>query len=469
MVYCARRGHCLWDSLHGLLIPAVLIASACGTTSSESVTGPDAPKCSVTLIAAEDSIAGSGGAGSITVTTQPECAWQAVAEAIWITNLIPSQGQGNAEVRFQISQNPNASARESVIVVNNQRAIIRQAPFTCQFGVGASNTQFAAAGGTGTITITSFDGCAWTASSDVSWIVIARSGTGSGSVSFTVAPNIGAVRTGRVTVGDASIAIVQTGLAGGSPACTVTLQPASMSVAASGGPATVAVNAGCAWTASSGVPWITLTIPASGSGNGTVGFNVAANTSSAGRVGSLTVGSAALTVTQAGAPCPVSINPTGRSVTATGGNLNVAVSTAAGCPWGATSQAFFITITAGASGSGNGSVTLSVAQNTGGARTGTATIGGQTFTVNQACPSLISPTFREVGAGVYTQQTVVVTTIGGCTWTATSHASWLTITSGAGGNGSGHVTYDVAANSGAVRTGTLTIADQTLTVTQAGP
>lgn len=383
MVYCARRGHCLWDPLHGLLIPAVLIASACGTTSSESVTGPDAPKCSVTLIAAEDSIAGSGGAGSITVTTQPECAWQAVAEAIWITNLIPSQGQGNAEVRFQISQNPSASARESVIVVNNQRAIIRQAPFTCQFGVGASNTQFAAAGGTGTITITSFEGCAWTASSDVSWIVVARSGTGSGSVSFTVAPNIGAVRTGRVTVGDASIAIVQTGLAGGPPTCTATLQPASMSVAASGGPATVAVNAGCAWTASSGVPWITLTTPASGSGNGTV--------------------------------------------------------------------------------------TLSVARNTGGARTGTATIGGQTFTVSQACPSLISPTFREVGAGVYTQQTVVVTTISGCTWTATSHASWLTITSGAGGNGSGHVTYDVAANSGAVRTGTLTIADQTLTVTQAGP
>lgn len=469
MVSCARRGHCLRDLLHGLLLPAVLIASACGTTSSESVTGPDAPKCSVTLIAPSESIAGGGGAGSITVSTQPECAWQAVAEASWITNLIPSQGQGNADVRFQVTQNPGASARESAIVVNNQRAIIRQAPFTCQFSVGASNTQFGAPGGTGTITITSFEGCAWTASSDVSWIVIARTGTGSGSVSFTVAPNTGAGRTGRVLVGDASIAIVQTGLAGGPPTCTVTLQPASMAVAASGGPATVAVNAGCAWTASSRVPWITLTTPASGSGNGNVGFNVAANTSSAGRVGSLTVGTATLTVTQAGAPCAVSINPTSRSVTAQGGNVNVAVSTASGCPWGATSHALFITITAGASGSGNGTVTLSVAQNTGGARTGTATIGGQTFTVNQACPALISPTSRDVGAGVYTEQTVVVTTISGCTWTATSHASWLTITSGAGGTGSGHVTYGIAANSGAARSGTLTIADQTLTVRQAGP
>jgi hypothetical protein len=112
---------------------------------------------------------------------------------------------------------------------------------------------------------------------------------------------------------------------------------------------------------------------------------------------------------------------------------------------------------------------LSVAQNTGGARTGTVTIGGHTFTVNQACASSISPTSREVGAGVHTEQTVRVTTISACAWTATSNASWLTITSGASGTGTGLVTYDVAANPGAVRTGTLTIADQTLTVTQAGP
>jgi hypothetical protein len=64
---------------------------------------------------------------------------------------------------------------------------------------------------------------------------------------------------------------------------------------------------------------------------------------------------------------------------------------------------------------------------------------------------------------------VLVTTISGCTWTATSNASWLTITSGASGNGSGTVAFDVAANPGGVRTGTLTIADPTLTVTQTAP
>src|SRR5688572_16895219 len=284
MVYCHAVAFASCIRSFGLLIAAVLIASACGTTSTESITGPDAPKCSVTLIAPEVSMGESGGAGSITVTTQPECAWNAAAEASWITNLTPSQGQGNAEVRFQVSENPSASTRESAIVVNNQLAIIRQAASPCQFGVAASTTQFAAAGGTGTIAIASPEGCAWTASSDVSWIVVAPlSGTGGDSVTFTVALNSGAVRTGTVTAGGVSIAIVQTGSAGGPPSCTVTLQPTSTSVAAAGGPSTVAVavNAGCAWTASSGVPWITLTTPASGSGNGNVGFQVAANTAAA--------------------------------------------------------------------------------------------------------------------------------------------------------------------------------------------
>jgi subtilisin family serine protease len=55
----------------------------------------------------------------------------------------------------------------------------------------------------------------------------------------------------------------------------------------------------------------------------------------------------------------------------------------------------------------------------------------------------------------------------GCNWIATSNASWLTVTAGAQGYGSGTVNYAVAANAGAARTGTLVVADQIITVTQA--
>jgi uncharacterized repeat protein (TIGR01451 family) len=54
-----------------------------------------------------------------------------------------------------------------------------------------------------------------------------------------------------------------------------------------------------------------------------------------------------------------------------------------------------------------------------------------------------------------------------CAWTAVSNVPWITVTSGASGSGDGTVGYAVAPNSGAARTGTVTIEDQAFTVTQA--
>ena len=54
-----------------------------------------------------------------------------------------------------------------------------------------------------------------------------------------------------------------------------------------------------------------------------------------------------------------------------------------------------------------------------------------------------------------------------CTWSATSNASWIVVT-GATGNGIGSVNYTVQPNTGAARTGTITIAGHTFTVTQTG-
>jgi hypothetical protein len=63
----------------------------------------------------------------------------------------------------------------------------------------------------------------------------------------------------------------------------------------------------------------------------------------------------------------------------------VSVTAPSGCPWTASSSAGWITITSGSSGSGNGTVSYSVAANTStSSRTGTMTIAGQTFTVNQS-------------------------------------------------------------------------------------
>jgi len=91
-------------------------------------------------------------------------------------------------------------------------------------------------------------------------------------------------------------------------------------------------------------------------------------------------------IASAGPQCTYSINPTQASYTRTGGTGSVAVTAPAGCNWSAVSNApTWLTITSGSSGSGNGTVVYSVGPYGGPPkkRTGTLTIAGQTFTVNQ--------------------------------------------------------------------------------------
>ena len=91
-----------------------------------------------------------------------------------------------------------------------------------------------------------------------------------------------------------------------------------------------------------------------------------------------------------------------------------------------------------------------------------------TFSFASGCNFSASPTsMTAVAAGA--TKSVDVTTATGCSWTAESHDTWVTITTGESGSGNGAVTYSVAANpSTSARTGTLTVAGQTVTVTQNG-
>jgi hypothetical protein len=90
-----------------------------------------------------------------------------------------------------------------------------------------------------------------------------------------------------------------------------------------------------------------------------------------------------------------------------------------------------------------------------------------TCTALQTCTYSISPTSTTVQAAGWNGSVAVTASSGTCGWTATSNASWITINSGASGAGSGTASYTVQAYTGkANRTGTLTIAGKTFTVTQ---
>ena len=85
-----------------------------------------------------------------------------------------------------------------------------------------------------------------------------------------------------------------------------------------------------------------------------------------------------------------------------------------------------------------------------------------------SCTYSISPTTAQLAQQGGTG-TVQVSTQAGCRWTASSGASWFTITSGSQGTGNGIVAYSVTSNSStSSRTVASTIAGRVFTVTQAG-
>ena len=169
--------------------------------------------------------------------------------------------------------------------------------------------------------------------------------------------------------------------------------------------------------------------------------------------------------------CSYSINPLNGSFTASGGEGSLNVTAPNGCSWSATSNASWINIVTAPDSIGNDTVSYVVRENYGGERTGTLSIAGQTFTVTQSgggevCAYTISPTTKTFsrggGAG-----SVNVGAGTGCSWSAISNVSWITITAGSSMTGNGVTTYSVSANnSGTARVGTILIAGKTFTVKQ---
>lgn len=84
--------------------------------------------------------------------------------------------------------------------------------------------------------------------------------------------------------------------------CSFTFSATSLRPAptAAAGSLSILSENGCGWTASSDSSWLTITSGASGSGNGTLTYNIAANASPNNRIGTITIAGQPFTATQLG-------------------------------------------------------------------------------------------------------------------------------------------------------------------------
>jgi uncharacterized repeat protein (TIGR01451 family)/CSLREA domain-containing protein len=228
------------------------------------------------------------------------------------------------------------------------------------------------------------------------------------------------------------------------------IDPTSRAFPADGGLGDVMVTQAspCNWTAVSNVPWIQVTQGSTGSGNGFVSYLVAENDTGSARNGTMTIAGQTFTVQQTDVFCTFSLLPLSNTFAAIGGEGDVTVAAGPLCHWKAVPNVDWISITNGETGIGFGVFSYTVDQNLDpDPRTGTVTVAGAVFTINQAagCANSISPLSRAIVAGG-DMATVNVVAGAGCMWTSSTTAPWIEITTGTG-SGNGTVTYSVLPNS----------------------
>jgi hypothetical protein len=251
--------------------------------------------------------------------------------------------------------------------------------------------------------------------------------------------------------------------------CTYTINPATQYSYSAGRLAfSVTAPSGCAWTATTSDSWIHL-IRTSGSGSGTIPLAVDANTGTSSRNGSVAVGGQTYTIVQPGSSClgqyQLSTDP---SLTSAGGTATFTVTAPAGCPWDVELQnGDPAEVTSSLTGTGNGTVTVSVPANAGVQNLSySLQIGDSEASISQSNACVYSfpngnPAFVAAEALSYP---VVNANLNGCVSNAyTDQPTWLTLSYTSSNAISVTATQN---NTGVDRTANVFYGGQQLTFTQ---
>ncbi len=266
----------------------------------------------------------------------------------------------------------------------------------CTYTLAAAQGSAPAAGGTYSDTLMAGPGCVWGAVSNNAWIRIngGGSGTGNGTISYTVGANYTtSSRTGTMVIGGRVLTITQAAAVIG-----YTLSPASASYPDAGGSGSFTVRpaGSAAWAATSGVSWITLTAgKALAPGARSISYSVAANPSAAPRTGTVNLpGGYAFDVSQAGVFVTIAVTVGPLTPARSGMNDTVSVVTSPNSSWTASSNVPWIVLLNRPPAKGSGSVTVSILPDPGNTpRSGVLSIAGKSIAITEKSPTeyLVGP------------------------------------------------------------------------------
>jgi len=430
--------------------------------------------CSFALSTPVLDFTAAGGSAVVSVfAPASNCSWTATPGDPAVT-LSSSGGTAPSQITVSLTANPNTTARNLTADIGGQTLAINQPGKNCTVTLGASTATISAAGGPGSVSVTTQSGCSYSTVSGPSWINITSgdSGAGPGGVLFyTVDPNSTTVsRSGAMNIGGQFFEITQPGVS-----CEISLDTSLLGspFASAGGTGSIGIitsNAACNWTASTRASWLSFSSATSGTGAGTVSVTSASNGSLSPRSASISIGGQLVNVSQAGTACAYALRSPAGAAPPGGGSGSVGVVSSPGCTWTSSSNASWLTINSSAN-NGTGDVAFTAdANNTSTPRSGTLTIAGETYTVNQgAVPCDFNLALASVNipvAGVTNSTVAFSTTAAGCAANAMSFSSWLTVSTQFSGQ-TGTISYTAAPNTGPARIGIVKLGDRTLSVNQA--
>lgn len=260
--------------------------------------------CTYSITPTSDLVNSSSGSGSISVTTQPGCSWEASESIDWLNFTSGNSGTGNGATQYSYLENTGTTERTATFTVADHTFTITQNPpvINCIYSINPQSTNVSSAGGTAIVNIdTNSSKCTWNVVDNLSWASTSKqNGSGNASITVTVDENISlSSRTGNLTIAGKNFSISQKGTE-----CTYSLAPTgkSHSFNSESGSFSVITPQGCSWKSSENYNWINITSGFTGSGNGTVKYSIDSNkgNDTLSRKGSISVANKFFSITQQG-------------------------------------------------------------------------------------------------------------------------------------------------------------------------
>jgi len=277
--------------------------------------------CAYAIAPEEQRFSDEGGTATVQVTTGSACSWSAKSMAPWLTISSGGSGRGSGTVTYKADSNNATDARSGALSVATRILTVSQdgegtpQPADCHYSVTPVQFEPCMPAIRLTVSVDTQPRCQWTATPGAPWLTVrsGSAGAGPGTITISVPDNYDAPRDGAVMVrwptptAGQNIRVEQAG-------CFYAVSQASFTIAAAGGSASFDViqqsvpntcggplQDRCVWTATSSVPWISISGGMPRAGDNPVAFTVSANTGGT-RTGRITVRDKVVTVTQSAAP-----------------------------------------------------------------------------------------------------------------------------------------------------------------------